>query len=349
MIPPLLLAAVAFAVPLSWPGGGHAANPTWSPDGAWLAFEVNNNADQADLWVVALAGGTPGVPRKLGLAGSGGSSFSSSSRFAANPVWIPASPAFLFEGSTTTGAVRLYFATAAGSAPAAEYLPPTRAPGNLAWPALSPDGRTLAFTSSASGAGDIHLYSVTTGEVTKAFNSELPENAPQFSPDGRTLVFSRKMSGTEDLATWSVGTTVIQPLLAGNNDQTRPRYAGGKVVYFSNERGADHWDIVVADAVPGGARVVVARDIRLPTRSPPQLTPDGRAVVWVPQDAAQDHEVRVTRLDGSATVPLDTGFVAVADPTLVTAGGRTWLAFTALPEVGSTWRQLHVLDVSGRL
>lgn len=342
------LVAAAWAAPVSFPGGGHAENPQWSPDGAWLAFEVNNHADQVDLWVVSVAGGVPKVPQKVTLAGGSTSNFSSGARFAANPTWVPGG-GLLFEGGTAAGVVRLYFATAGSAVPAAEYLSTARLAGNLAWPAVSPSGQVVAFTSSATGAGDIYLYQVKDGSVSRAFNSELPENAPRFSPEGTSLVFSRKVQGTEDLAAWSVGTTVIQPLQAGNHDQTRPRYAGSKVVYFTGERGGDHWDVAVADATPGATRTIVARDVRLPSRSPPQLSPDGRSVVYASMNPGQDHQVMVTRLDGSATVTLDTGLVAVADPTLVAAGGRTYLAFTALPAVGSTWRQLHVLDVTGKL
>lgn len=347
MIAAWLLAA-AWAVPVAFPGGGHAENPQWSPDGAWLAFEVNNHADQLDLWVVSVTGGKPAVPRRIPLAGASTSSFSSGARFAANPAWVPGG-GLLFEGGTAAGVVRLFYATAGSAAPAVEYLSTSKIAGNLAWPAVSPSGQTVAFTSSATGAGDIYLHQVRDGSVSRAFNSEFPENAPQFSPEGTGLVFSRKVQGTEDLAGWSVGTTMIQPLQAGNHDQTRPRYAGGKIVYFTGERGGGHWDVAVADPTPGAPRTILARDVRLPSRSPPQLGPDGRSVVWASMNADQDHQVMVTRLDGSGTIALDTGLVAVADPTLVAAGGRVYLAFTALPAVGSTWRQLHVLDVTGKI
>ena len=55
-----------------------------------------------------------------------------------------------------------------------------------------------------------------------------------------------------------------------------------------------------------------------------------------------------TKLDGSGTVEVKTGLAAVGEPAVTTANGKTWLAYTALPSVGSDWRQLHVMDITGR-
>ena len=66
-----MLAAIplAGAVEVTWVGGGHASNPQWSPDGGWVAFEVNNNADKVDLYVVKVQNGNPGQPQKLVIPG----------------------------------------------------------------------------------------------------------------------------------------------------------------------------------------------------------------------------------------------------------------------------------------
>jgi hypothetical protein len=58
--------------------------------------------------------------------------------------------------------------------------------------------------------------------------------------------------------------------------------------------------------------------------------------------------VYITRLDGSSTVEIKTGLAAVGEPAITVAGGRSFLSFTALPSSGSDWRQLHVLDVTGK-
>jgi hypothetical protein len=124
---------------------------------------------------------------------------------------------------------------------------------------------------------------------------------------------------------------------------------GDKVVYFTNERGDEVWDIA---AVPlaGGSRTILARDIRLPQHSSPAVTPDGSGVVYGTSAPAKDSFVFVTKFDSLATSQIAVGALsAVGDPVVVSANGRTALAFTALPGAGSDWRQLHVIDITGKL
>ena len=336
------LAAVALAAEVSWLGGGHASNPQWSPDGSWLAFEVNNNSDRVDLYVVKVTTGQPGLAQKVTIPGST-SSFNGGGNYAANPNWHPKGPV-VFEAANAGGLTRLYYLQPGGSSPA-ELLSLPQAPGNLSWPSLSPDGATLAFTSSASGVGDIYLFSQAQNKVSLAFASGFPENAPRFSPDGKSLVFSRKSGGTEELFAWTTGTTAPVSLVGGSGDQTRPRYVGDEVVYFTNERGNDHWDIAVVGVAPGSVRRVVARDIRLPLRSAPQLTPDGRSVIYGTMNAKEDSALFVARLDGSGGTKIETGMRAVGDPSVVTSGGRSWISFTGLPSTEAAWRQLHVIEM----
>ncbi|GDX79793.1 hypothetical protein LBMAG42_16040 [Deltaproteobacteria bacterium] len=345
----LAFASFAHAVEVTWSGGGHGSNPQWSADGAWLAYEVNNNSDKVDLYVVKVAGGAPGAPTKLVIPGSS-SSFSGGGAFAAAPVWHPKQSVLIFEGANAGGTMRLYFLAASNPAPA-EYVNGSQAPGALAWPAISPDGLTVAFTTSASGAGDVMLFSQQTNKVTPAFPStKEPENAPTFGPDSKRVVFSRKNYGTEDVFTVTTGEAAAVPVkgATGNGDQTRPRMVGTNVVYFTGERGDDHWDIGVVP-VAGGDRRILAKEVRLPIRTTPALTPDGTAVVYGSSEPAKDGSVYITKLDGSGTVEIKTGLAAVGEPAVTTANGKTWLAFTALPSSGSDWRQLHIIDITGKI
>ncbi len=339
------LGLTASAAEVAWTGGGHAANPQWSPDGSWLAFEVNNNSDRVDLYVVKVVNGNGTSPQKLTIPG-GSSSFSGGGSYAGNPNWHPKGPV-LFEAANPGGLSRLYFLSPGGSSPA-EYLSLAQAPGNLSWPAISPDGGNVGFTSSATGQGDVYLFSLATNKAAVTLQTDIPENSPRFAPDGKTLVYSRKNQGTEDLFTWALGSTSQVPLKGGAGDQSRPRYARAEVVYFTNERGDDHWDIAVT-AVAGGERRIVARDIRLPLRSQPALTSDGTAILLGSSVSAQDGSIYAVKIDGTGTKEYKTGLRAVGDPSMSTVNGRTFLAFTALPASGSDWRQLHIVDVTGQL
>jgi Tol biopolymer transport system component len=343
----LVWSGQAMAVEVTWSGGGHASNPQFSPDGTWLAFEVNNNSDKVDLYLVRLNAGNPTQPATRIVIPGGGSSFSAAGSYTANPTWIPGGGLF-FEAANPGGQTRIYYVTPGGAAPV-EYLSSSVAPGMLAWPAVSPDGTKVAFTSGASGGGDIYLHDRSSNKVGAAFRTENSENAPRICSDNSTMVFTRKNYGSEDIFTWKIGSTETAPLngATGNGDQTRPFCTGGKVVFFTNARGDEHWDIAVVPQT-GGTATTLAKDVRLPLRATPSLTPDGLSLLYTSSIPASDNLIYITRLDGSGTKTINTGLSAVGEPDIVVVNGRSYLTFTALPAAGADWRQLHVIDITGQ-
>ena len=141
--------------------------------------------------------------------------------------------------------------------------------------------------------------------------------------------------------------TSSRPWVGGNGDQSRPTWAGETIVFFSNERGDDQWDIATSSAV--GSKSVVAKNVRLPLRAPPALTSDKQWVAYGVSDPEKSHKIFMTKLDGSKTIQISTGLVAAGEPAVMTIDGQTFLAFTALPQAGSDWRQLHVVNVTNQL
>lgn len=340
-----LLAPGASAIEVSTKDGGHAQNPVWSPDGQWIAFETNNNSNTVELYVAKVAGGVPSTPVQMKIPGAT-SSFGGGGGYVSGAVWATTPSLMLvFEGANPGGKMRLYYANPGSGAPN-ELITTAQLSDNLSAPAISPNGKRFAFISDKTGNGDVYVWDIASGQIKVTFMTEQSENFPAFNPTGETVVFSRKHEGNQDLFTWN-GANATPPLKGGAGDQTRPRYAGDKVVYFTSERGDGHWDIAVVDAV--GKRAVVAQDVRLPARAAPAVTPDGQAVAYTASDPEKGDRIYVSRLDGSSTVEIPTGLVACGEPAIVTANGRTWLAFTALPAEGSDWRRLHVLDVTGKI
>lgn len=340
---PLFL-SVAQAAQVTVTEQGHAYNPHWSPNGQYLAFELNKYGDAVDLFVVRVSNGNPTTPAKVVIPGVS-SSFSSRGSVVAAPVWHPEG-FVIFEGSNSGGTQRLYY-WAPGGQTAAELLSTTMIRGDLTFPTLTSTGKTLAFVSDSAGSGDIFLWDQASNKVSSTFTSPFTEAAPHFASDGKTLAFSRKNRGTEDLFLWSGGASVI-PFKGGNGDQSRPIWVGEKVVYFSNERGEGHWDIAMADR-NGGERVILAKEVRLPMRAAPAITPDGRSVVYALSEPERADRLMVTLLDGSRTVEIPTQLVACGEPDVVAVDGRTFVAFTALPDKDTDYRQLHILDVTGKL
>jgi len=65
--------------------------------------------------------------------------------------------------------------------------------------AWSPDGKTIAFTSSKDGSPNIFLYNIDDETVSSLIQNPGMDVEPSFSPDGKSLVFSSSRTGNPEL------------------------------------------------------------------------------------------------------------------------------------------------------
>jgi tricorn protease-like protein len=278
---------------------------------------------------------------KVTLPG-GGSAFGASGQVVMNPTWHPQGLT-ITEGSNQGGLYRLYIYSP-GGASATELLDTTRAPGNLTFPHISPDGNQVAYVSDRTGHGDIYSWNRSTNGFSRITDADTTEVFPTFSPKGRQIAFSRKRSNDEDLFVFSTAKKTERLLVGGPGDQTRSAWVkGGGVVFFSSERGIDVWDLV--HAAKDGTRTTLGKDVRLPLRTRPAVSRDGEWVAWVSADPDHDHEVRLSRVDGTETVTVQTGFVGCGEPALAQQKDRVLLAYTYLDR-DADWRKLYAVDVT---
>ncbi len=340
----LLLATPALAGEVRFDGEGHAYHPMWSLDGKFVAFEVNRYAGDIDLFISQVNGDVAKDGLKVALPG-GSNPFGGSGQVVVNPVWHRDGLA-VFEGSNQGGQFRIYYRAATGGA-AAELIPTTDLPGDLTFPAVSPDGRTMAFVSDATGAGDIRVRDTQTGKVSQLTETPGAEMFPTFSSDGSKVLFTRKQDGAEDVFELMVSSGTDNRIVSGQGDQTRPAYAAnGAVVFFDGARGEDNWDLVASQ---GGSSRTLARDVRLPLRARPAVSPDGQWVAFSYSDPTKADKVVLAKVDGSKTVEIASDFTACGEPAIGKQGDRVLLAYTALPSSGSDWRFLFITDVTSKL
>ena len=177
-----------------------ATAPSFSPDGATIAFEgyaagVNN---ASDIYVIPAAGGTP---VKIG-AGAGTSS---------GPSWSP-DGAWVFFVSNRSGAHDVWKTAVAGGA----AVQVTTASGILERPVVSPDGLSIAYTRSASGAAASEVVVRTlVGGATRVVSSQ-KDSEPAFDRTGTLLVVNSSRGGNPDLWLLTVATgAVVTQLTSG--------------------------------------------------------------------------------------------------------------------------------------
>ncbi len=129
--------------------GGNNLQPSFSPDGLWVAF---HSVQRAGIWAVPASGG---VPRRL-------------TDFGSSPAWSPDGKTIAFQsdpvnalGSGTRNAMppsTLWFIPADGSGEARQLTAIGSPPGGHGAPDWSPDGSRILFDSSDFASS--HLWSM---------------------------------------------------------------------------------------------------------------------------------------------------------------------------------------------
>ena len=329
-------------VPVS--GRGHASNPVWSQTGTKLAYEVNDYAGKIDLYTIDITDSNPqGSPVRVKLNVATSSFSGTSGIVAGDPVWHQQRDGMLFFEASYTGVSKRIYMTNRNSPPR-EIIRDSVVSGDLSWSSLTPDGNSLLFTSDATGSGDIYKYEIPTQTLTQMTATDSAEMSPRLHANG-SMVYTFKNAGGEDLFILENGKQ--RSLDKADRDQTRPVWANDKVVYFSNEKGEENWDILVTDLT--GKRKKLATRVRLPIKGTPALSADKQWIAYGSEDPEKSGSIWFAKLDGSKTVEFKSGLVACGEPALIDANGRILLAFTALPSKGSDWRHLHIQDVTSVL
>ena len=112
-------------------------------------------------------------------------------------------------------------------------------------PAVSPDGRTVAFVSSRWGKTDLLVRDLDTGDERVVVPSEdyRQPAAPTWAPDGKTLAISMQVDGVRDLYLVDVATGALSRLTRDVARDVHPAFTadGRYVLYSANPTGI--WDI----------------------------------------------------------------------------------------------------------
>ena len=152
------------------------------------------------------------------------------------------------------------------------------------YPALSPDGRMLAFirgSDSFLGRGQIYVKILPSGEPVQLTNDDAVKLAPSFSPDGSRIVYSI----IEPWDTWEVSALGGDPHLLLPNSSSLTWIERGKRLLFSEMREGLHLVLVTTDEDRGNSRDIYVPPGKRSMVHHSYLSPDGRWVLVVEMDS----------------------------------------------------------------
>jgi Tol biopolymer transport system component/predicted Ser/Thr protein kinase len=292
--------------------GSHRA-ASFSPDGRMIAF-VSDADGSPQVWVKNLSGGDPiqitrGVPAR-------------------RPRWSPLNDQIVFErvgdgiwsvpplggeprritdgyGPNISADGRqivfersrqIWIAAADGTgARKIEGVPLRVFEQVRAEPALSPDGRTIAyFLPSAGPNGDLWTIPAAGGQPLRLTNDNREAGGPVWTRDSEFILFWSSRTGARTL--WRVpargGTP--EPITTGTGEDSEVDLAADGRIIFTNVR--NDWIMTVTDPKDGSRRNLLERRTAIWL---PKLSPDGQSIAFFADVEADTHVFVVSTSGGT--------------------------------------------------
>jgi DNA-binding winged helix-turn-helix (wHTH) protein/Tol biopolymer transport system component len=178
----------------------------------------------------------------------------------------------------------------------------TKFPDSVSQPALSPDGRMLAFVRGDStffGPGQVYIKILPDGDPVQLTHDSLNKMSPTFSPDGTRIAYTTVDQGFS----WD---TWVAPV-PGGEPQKWLKNASGLVwtsprqILFSEMKVGLHMGVVAAGESRMGPRDLYLPESQMSMAHRSYPSPDGRWVLVVEMD--DDHlwlPCRLVPMDGSS-------------------------------------------------
>lgn len=268
-------------------------SPAWSPDGEWIAFCRGTDAGFGAVWIVPALGGAerkitdlyvPGTPWTRALS------------------WTPDSKHLIVAAPIKAGAP-LSLQSVEVSTGSRIVLTRLGAPDEDMHPAVSPDGRFVAFTRDVGrGVSRILVAPINGGapEPISIPSASVFNARPAWTPDSRNIVFISNAGGERRV--WlsrfrsSRPAEELAALGSGVQDVTISAVGQLGIVRDSENNKMYVLDVTAAEQHPATRPQRILATTR--TEESPAIRPDGKQIAFASNRSGYS-EIWTARIDGS--------------------------------------------------
>lgn len=163
-------------------------------------------------------------------------------------------------------------------------------------PALSADGRRLAYTGYQSGYADIYLVDLPTGARNRIIKFPGTNSGAAFSPDGSHIACTLSKDGNPEIYVTGLNGESPRRLTRTRGVESSPTWSpsGSEIIYSSDEKGSP---LLYRISAGGGSGRLLSTGYNYNTE--PSWSPDGKKVVFNVRSGG--FEVAVLDLDSGST------------------------------------------------
>jgi len=281
--------------------------PCWSPDGRYIAF-TREMTEGSGLYLIPSLGG---AERRITQLSSAANFYYYQMSWSPDGEWLA-----IQDKSSPQEAPSIFLVARETGEKRKLTTPPAAAHGDR-HPAISPDGKTVAFVRFiSSGVGDLYLVP-TAGAAQRLTFDDTGISSPVWTPDGREILFLSGRGGAYSL--WRVSAnsgTPVQIEAAGRNlavgvASIAVSRQGQRLAWTQTINDQNIWRMELADAAAPRDRKQSspsskqAKLLISSTRidASPEISPDGKRVVFA-SNRSGNSEIWVADSTGERPVQL---------------------------------------------